>query len=419
LGADSRSYDSLLPVWFVEPTVTGKRRQLAKSRVSKKEPELDMAEVKRTLLGIREDSLNNFLKYEKSLKSKLAKKYEINLFSAPSGLDAIEYINNALGKIETVAINRSSAVREILTELPEDMDINFFDSYKEALKSSVGVEISKMSESDISPYNYWDIPTHDPLQVWNSFNVEPSIKSYYRSESPYISGNYASLIGVNCISTDGDLFLMQHLQNMTNILANSKVAFFVVGLEKLVRTYEQGLFQTRCSALFGYETILLDLFSVAKKSEVAKPGKGPKGPIKSKEPSFSEFSIPAEIHLIILDNGRNAILDTEFKDILKCISCNACSRMCPRARWAKSTSYMNARDIIMYAFIQGLSFVKDNGLFDCTLCRNCQDICPVDIPLHDYLLKLRKACSRAGIMPAVHEQIQNNIINFNNPYGIK
>ena len=78
---------------------------------------------------------------------------------------------------------------------------------------------------------------------------------------------------------------------------------------------------------------------------------------------------------------------------------------------------MNAKDIIMSSLIFGLEFGIDNGLFNCTMCRNCQDICPVDIPLNDYLLKLRAACEGDNIMPNIHEQIHQNILNYKTPYG--
>ena len=38
---------------------------------------------------------------------------------------------------------------------------------------------------------------------------------------------------------------------------------------------------------------------------------------------------PEEYHVVILDNGRSAMLGTEFQDMLRCIRCGACMNHCP------------------------------------------------------------------------------------------
>lgn len=428
LGESKGKERALLPLWFVEPTVIHKRKQLAFSHKGKPGPELDMTELKNTLIGIRNDSLEHFSSFEKKLKRNLGKKDNVNFVSASTGLDAIDYISDIFGSMGKVAINNSSTVREIMAQLPPDTDLNFFDSYSEAVRWSVGVEVKDDLDWQKTGFGYWNIPSTDPVQIWNSFSVEPSTKGYYRSQAPYIPGEYGSLMGVNCISAEGDLFLVQHLQNISNILSGSKIAVFIIGLEKLVRGYEQGLLQSRCTALFGYETILLDMFSrpdlnlsLNEHNNIPKTrSRSRKTGLRSRDDTdpYFEFGLPPEIHVILLDNGRRELLDSGFKDILKCISCKACSRLCPRTRYDPKTS-LNARDIIMASFINGLEYARDNGLFNCTLCRNCHDVCPVDIPLHEYLLKLRSACEKEGIMPGVHERIYDNIMNFNTPYGQK
>jgi L-lactate dehydrogenase complex protein LldF len=38
---------------------------------------------------------------------------------------------------------------------------------------------------------------------------------------------------------------------------------------------------------------------------------------------------PAEYHVVLLDNGRSAMVGTEFQDMLRCIRCAACMNHCP------------------------------------------------------------------------------------------
>ena len=38
---------------------------------------------------------------------------------------------------------------------------------------------------------------------------------------------------------------------------------------------------------------------------------------------------PEQYHVILLDNGRSAMIGTEFQDMLRCIRCSACINHCP------------------------------------------------------------------------------------------
>jgi L-lactate dehydrogenase complex protein LldF len=38
---------------------------------------------------------------------------------------------------------------------------------------------------------------------------------------------------------------------------------------------------------------------------------------------------PEEYHVVVLDNGRTAMLGTEFAEMLRCIRCGACMNHCP------------------------------------------------------------------------------------------
>ena len=38
---------------------------------------------------------------------------------------------------------------------------------------------------------------------------------------------------------------------------------------------------------------------------------------------------PDEYHVVLVDNGRSAMLGTEFQEMLRCIRCAACMNHCP------------------------------------------------------------------------------------------
>jgi len=423
MGVSTNAKKLTLPVHFLGPNVAVKRKQLAASRSGGKKPTLDIEGLVQKLQDIRKDSLENRLKYMRKLKRNLKTRYNIPVKFAKTATEAVDYISNNLDSIKTLAINRSSAVREVLSSMRGEMEFNIYDSYENSIipERNSSFEVNPVGKK--GALGYWNLPSSDPIQIWNSFSFEPGLKNYFKSSAPGISTEYVSLVGVNCASSDGDIFFLQHLQNISNIMAGAKKNFIIIGLDKIVDGYEQAEFQARCTALFGYDTILLDLFSreVLSNNKTSSMNLNKDNTRKSidklKSDSYFEFKLPQETHVILLDNGRTELQDSEFREIQKCIACNNCSRLCPRTRMAQGHGEMNARDIILSSVIFGLEFGIEHGLFNCTLCRNCQDICPLEIPLVDYLLKLRAACERNRLMPGVHERIYNNIKNYNTPYG--
>jgi L-lactate utilization protein LutB len=229
------------------------------------------------------------------------------------------------------------------------------------------------------------------------------------------------LLGVNAVSAEsGSIYLVQHLHNITKIIEASNRLIFVVGLEKLLGSDSEAGFQAKCCGLFGLDNILEELFTRKTDPEVKPPAK-----IRSKvkktelrDESFN-FSLPSELHIIILDNGRSDLIGSKFQSLLECIGCKACSRLCPRVRQGPGSDLelpTNPRDILLSGFTKGLDFAAEHGLFECTTCGNCENLCPVDIPLPDLTLQMRELCTKVGLVPASHKRISENIEARGNPY---
>jgi L-lactate dehydrogenase complex protein LldF len=106
-----------------------------------------------------------------------------------------------------------------------------------------------------------------------------------------------------------------------------------------------------------------------------------------------------ELHVVVVDNGRSALLaDEQFQGALACIRCGACMNTCPVFRRSGGYSYgftvpgpigivlATARDPAKHA---SLAFAS-------SLCGSCDAVCPVKIPLHDLILERRRAVSRTA-----------------------
>jgi L-lactate dehydrogenase complex protein LldF len=93
---------------------------------------------------------------------------------------------------------------------------------------------------------------------------------------------------------------------------------------------------------------------------------------------------PEQYHVILLDNGRTAMLGTEFQDMLRCLRCSACLNHCPVYAAVGGHAYGWVYPGPMGAVLTpALLGVGEAGHLPnaSTFCGRCESVCPVKIPL--------------------------------------
>ncbi|MGY5885500.1 LutB/LldF family L-lactate oxidation iron-sulfur protein [Modestobacter lacusdianchii] len=102
---------------------------------------------------------------------------------------------------------------------------------------------------------------------------------------------------------------------------------------------------------------------------------------------------PQEFHLVLLDNGRTAVLADEVgREALHCIRCSACLNVCPVYERAGGHSYGSVYPGPIGAVLSPmLTGVEDNASlpYASSLCGACYDVCPVAIDIPSILVHLR------------------------------
>jgi L-lactate dehydrogenase complex protein LldF len=80
--------------------------------------------------------------------------------------------------------------------------------------------------------------------------------------------------------------------------------------------------------------------------------------------------------------------------VLYCIRCGACLNICPVygeiGGHAYGATYPGPIGAVLTPLLEGLSQENRWLPYASSLCGACQEVCPVRIPLPDYLLKLRR-----------------------------
>jgi L-lactate dehydrogenase complex protein LldF len=105
-----------------------------------------------------------------------------------------------------------------------------------------------------------------------------------------------------------------------------------------------------------------------------------------------ELDGPREMHVVILDNGRRAMLaDPVLREALYCLRCGACLNVCPIYRRIGGHAYGATYGGPIGSIVSPSLFgsVAGHLPFASTLCGACRDVCPVKIDIPRILLHLR------------------------------
>jgi L-lactate dehydrogenase complex protein LldF len=118
---------------------------------------------------------------------------------------------------------------------------------------------------------------------------------------------------------------------------------------------------------------------------------------------------PEQYHVVLLDNGRSALLGGEFQDMLRCIRCSACMNHCPVyaavGGHAYGWVYSGPMGAVLTPSLLGLAEAGHLPNAS-TFCGQCESVCPVKIPLpkmmrhwreRQFTEKLNPPVFRAGL----------------------
>ncbi|MDZ4817153.1 MAG: LutB/LldF family L-lactate oxidation iron-sulfur protein [Verrucomicrobiota bacterium] len=194
------------------------------------------------------------------------------------------------------------------------------------------------------------------------------------------------LTGANFLSAEsGRIVLNTNEGNSRFCLAAPRIHIALVGIEKIVPT-DKDL------------SILLNL--------LARSATGQKLTVYTEFIKGAKLATrpegPEEMHLVFIDNGRTKVLASECREILRCIRCGACLNVCPVYRQASGHAYRSVYPGPVGAVLSPLLAQDDfPEMADLpkasSLCGACHEVCPVNIPIPDLLLRLRDRAKREKI----------------------
>ncbi len=123
------------------------------------------------------------------------------------------------------------------------------------------------------------------------------------------------------------------------------------------------------------------------------------GPRRASDPDG-----PGEYHVVLLDNGRSALLGTEFQEMLRCIRCGACMNHCPVygavGGHAYGWVYPGPMGAVLTPSLIGIENAKHLPNAS-TFCGKCESVCPMKIPLPKLMRHYREREWQRKLSPPV------------------
>jgi glycolate oxidase iron-sulfur subunit len=117
-----------------------------------------------------------------------------------------------------------------------------------------------------------------------------------------------------------------------------------------------------------------------------------------------------EENRIACENAKN-----EIEEIVeKCIKCGMCKSLCPVFRVIREESISpRGKSIVLEEKIY------DRIVYECSLCKACEQKCPLDIKLCTAFRKARQVLILNKQETKANKEMIKNIRKYGNPFGIK
>lgn len=225
----------------------------------------------------------------------------------------------------------------------------------------------------------------EKLAIEPSDDIEELTRTARRVLRRHFAESDLGVSGVNfAIAETGSILILENEGNARLTTSLPRIHVAVMGIEKVIPRFADLEVFLRLLPRSGTGQHLTSYQSILT---------GPGAP---------EGEGPAELHLVLLDNGRTGMLaDRVTRQSLACIRCGACLNVCPVYQniggHAYGSVYPGPIGSVITPQLSGVEKAAQLP-FASSLCGACRDVCPVKIDLPELLLELRaRVVSRSGL----------------------
>lgn len=373
--------------------------------------EKEKEEFRNELREIKENSIDNIEKLKEKTIDNLEKN-GINVIEAKTSKDANKKIKEIIGDENLVIKSKSNTANEI--------NLNKELKEKELIETDLGDFIVQMFEKDdlhpvLPAVNLTPEKISKKIKEKFGKNVKPEseditgfVRNHLREK---IYKSKVGITGANVISSDGSVFILENEGNISLVSRIPDKHIILTSFDKIVSSREDAQKIVKAAANFGtgqdYPVYVNTISGPSKtadiQNELVTGAQGAK-----------------EVYLILLDNKRSEILNSEFKELLYCINCGACLNFCPVYNQIFNRyggEFPGAKGVISSFFRKPEKEAYKNGAFFCTTCKQCHENCPMKIDLSELMKNLREELVKKGVEPDTVNEMMKNVKEYGNPFG--
>ena len=355
-------------------------------------------ELRERAYRIKQETMVNLDRYLEQMAEAVEKRGG-KVFFASDGEEVVRYMGDLARRrgAKVIAKSKSMATEEI--ELNRRLEGDYGDLNLEIVETDLGEWIAQLAG---------DYPSHiiapilhmnrrqaaDILSGVAGEKLPPNIEDLAQFARKRLREKFLTAeIGVSGanfgVADTGTIVTVTNEGNGRLVTSLPPVHVVVMGIEKLIPRFEDlpVFIRLLARSATGQKISVYTNFITGPREE-------------------GELDGAEEMHLILLDNGRSKLLGTEFEEALYCIRCGACLNVCPVYRQtgghAYGSTYSGPIGAVITPLLKGDEEAKDLPHAS-SLCGACTEACPVGIPLHDLLLKLRNRQVERGLADKAQE----------------
>jgi L-lactate dehydrogenase complex protein LldG len=377
----------------------------------------DLKKISEEVKRIRSESVGNWDLFEEAI-SRLEKN-RFKVLQAKDGQEACESILREIGDEKLVVKSKSNISKEIgLTHFLNGHGIEVIETdigdriiqiagHRASHATAPAVHLSRYEIAEIlSQHLKREVP---PVPEEEMQAVRSDIEAYLQKAK-------IGITGANAISAkEGAALILHNEGNITRVRMREK-HILITAIDKVFPKIEDALLMLKLETFLATGALFPSFIDIvagrSKSSDIEKQ-------------LFYGMHKPEEVVIVFLDNGRRQILNTgkDSSDLLYCIGCGNCLLDCPAYNtvgpFFGADGMLGGRGVALSSLLHGVREGVEDGLFLCTTCGLCEEVCPLSINAGKRLKDLRRRTledSKISVELDEVQQLQNAIDRYGTPY---
>ncbi len=377
----------------------------------------DLEKIGKEVKRLRSESVGNWDLFEEAISHLEQNRFKV--LQAKDRQEACEVILREIGDEKLVVKSKSNVSKEIgLTHFLNEHGIEVIETdigdriiqiagHRASHATAPAVHLSRYEIAEILSEHLRKEVRPVPEEEMQA--VRSDIESYLQKAK-------VGITGANAIAArEGAALILHNEGNITRVRTREK-HILLTAIDKIFPTVEDALLMLRLETFLATGSLFPSFIDIvagrSKSSDIEKQ-------------LFYGMHKPEEAVIIFLDNGRRQILSKEkdFSDLLYCIGCGNCLLDCPAYNAVGSffgaDGMLGGRGVALSCLLRDVREGVDDGLFLCTTCGLCEEVCPMDIHAGKRLKDLRrKSLEDAKVSAELNEvtQLQKAIDRYGTPY---